>query len=397
MDKKDVRRNTQIVHAGRRKEWTSGIVNPPVYHASTCLFETLEEFDRAVANPNEGLYYGRRGTPTQWALQEALVETEPGAAGCLLTPSGVSAIAAALLAVLKPGDHLLMVDTAYEPTRGLCQGLLKDMGVETTYYDPLIAGGISPLLKANTAAVFCESPGSLTFEVQDISAICEAAHANDASVIMDNTWATGLFFNPFDHGVDISLQALTKYVVGHSDAMLGCVMANEAHWKRAETTVFRLGLCAAPDDAYLGLRGLRTLPLRLKQHEASALHVAQALEGHPAVDQVMHPALPSFASHALWKRDFSGSSGLFSFSLKTGQRSHLPALVDHLAHFKMGFSWGGFESLTLPLRFTGIRTATTVDFTGPALRLHIGLEDPEDLIADLCEGLDRFMQAVKTG
>ncbi|MEO0410629.1 MAG: cystathionine beta-lyase [Pseudomonadota bacterium] len=387
------RPNTQIVHAGRRKEWTSGIVNPPVYHASTCVFETLEEFDHAVSNPDAGLYYGRRGTPTQWALQEALIGTEPGAAGCRLTPSGVSAIAASLLAALKPGDHLLMVDTAYEPTRGICQGLLKDMGVSTTYYDPCMGADIQTLMRDNTAVIFCESPGSLTFEIQDIPAISSVAHAHGAAVIMDNTWATGLFFNPFDHGVDISVQALTKYVVGHSDAMLGCIMANEAYWPRAETTVFRLGLCAAPDDAYLALRGLRTLPLRLRQHEQAAMEVATFLEAHPVVDKVMHPALTSFPSHDLWKRDFKGASGLFSFTLRMGEREHLRPLLDHMAHFKMGFSWGGFESLILPLRFRGIRTANKPNFPGPALRLHIGLEDTADLIEDLSAGLDRFAKA----
>ncbi|MEM7569705.1 MAG: aminotransferase class V-fold PLP-dependent enzyme, partial [Pseudomonadota bacterium] len=287
MDKSKSGTGTKLVHAGRRRAWTHGIVNPPVYHASTCVFETLEEFDAAVSKPNDGLYYGRRGTPTQWALQEAMAETEPGAAGCRLTPSGVSAIAAGLLAFLKPGDHLLMTDSAYEPTRGLCQGLLKDMGVTTTYYAPTLGSDIASLLQDNTAVVFCESPGSLTFEVQDVAAISAAAHAAGAIVMIDNTWATGLLFNPFEHGVDVSTQALTKYVVGHSDAMLGAILANEEHWAKAEQTVFRLGLCAAPDDAYLGLRGLRTLDVRLRQHEKNALEVAKALSGHPLVSQVL--------------------------------------------------------------------------------------------------------------
>lgn len=381
---------TRLAQAGRKREWTSGIVNPPVYHASTCVFETLEDFDRAIANPNAGLYYGRRGTPTQWSLEAAMVETEPGAAGCKLTPSGVSAIAAALLSVLKTGDHLLMVDTAYEPTRGMCQGLLKDLGIETTYYEPLIGHHIKTLFQSNTKAVFCESPGSLTFEVQDIPAIAQAAHDHGAAVLLDNTWATGLLFNPFEHGVDISVQALTKYVVGHSDAMLGCVLGSDAYWPDLQKTVFRLGLCAAPDDAFLGSRGLRTLALRLKQHEQSALQIAHYLQSHGAVAKVLHPALESCPGHTVWKRDFKGSSGLFTFALKRGERRHLPALVDSLHHFNMGFSWGGYESLILPLRLAGIRTATRPTFPGPLLRLQIGLEAPEDLIADLERGLHRY-------
>ncbi|MEM6834086.1 MAG: cystathionine beta-lyase [Pseudomonadota bacterium] len=385
--------DTKLVHAGRRPDWTHGVVNPPVYHASTCLFDTVAEFEAAVKNPNAGLYYGRRGTPTQWALQEALIETEPGAAGCRLTPSGVSAIAAALLGVLKSGDHLLVTDSAYEPTRSICDGLLKSQGIETEYFDPMIGSEISRLIKPNTKAVFCESPGSLTFEVQDIPAISAAAKAAGAVVIIDNTWATGLYFNPFDHGVDISIQALTKYVVGHSDAMMGCVMATERYWPRVERSVFQLGLCVGPDDAYLGLRGLRTLSVRLKQHEASAMRVAEFLWAHQHVDTVLHPALESCPGQALWRRDFKGSTGLFSFVLKAGDPALLNHFIDDMQHFKIGFSWGGYESLILPARLTGTRTATTPNFPGPLLRLHIGLEDPEDLIADLGEALERYHNA----
>lgn len=385
---------TRLIHAGRRPEWTSGIVNPPVYHASTCIFDTLADFNHANANPEEGLYYGRKGTPTQWALEEAMVETEPGAAGCRLTPSGVSAISAALLSVLKSGDHLLMVDSVYGPTRGICNGLLKPMGVETTYYDPMLGADIESLFRDNTAAVFCESPGSITFEVQDIPAIAQVAHARGAAVLLDNTWATGLLFNPFDFGVDISIQALTKYVVGHSDAMLGCVMANEAYWHHTQQTIFRLGLCAAPDDAFLGSRGLRTMALRLKQHEAAALKVAHFLKAHPLVDLVLHPAFEECPGHTIWKRDFKGASGLFSFVLNCGEFADLAALVDTLEHYNMGFSWGGFESLILPVSLKNSRTATTPSFAGPLLRLQIGLEDPRDLIADLDAGLERYRKAL---
>lgn len=386
---------TRLAQAGRKTEWTSGIVSPPVYHASTCVFETLDDFDRANANPTSGLFYGRKGTPTQWALEAAMLETEPGAAGCRLTPSGVSAIAAALLSAVKSGDHVLVVDNAYSPTRGICNGLLKPMGVETSYFDPLVGGDIDAHFQDNTVAVFCESPGSLTFEVQDIPAIAQVAHARGAAVIMDNTWATGLLFNPFDYGVDMSVQALTKYVVGHSDAMLGCIMANEKHWKKAEQTVFRLGLCAAPDDAFLGSRGLRTLAVRLKQHEQSALDVAHFLRNHPSVATVLHPAFEECPGHEIWKRDFQGSSGLFSFALKQGKYKDLAVLVDALHHYKMGFSWGGFESLILPLDLHGIRTATQPQFPGPLLRLQIGLEAPTDLIDDLGGGLERYTAALK--
>jgi len=389
-----VKRASEIVHAGRRPQWTNGIVNPPVYHASTCLFDSLAALDEAIKRPDSGLYYGRRGTPTTWALEDAMATLEPGAAGCRLLPSGVAAIATSLLATLKPGDHLLAVDSAYEPTRALADSLLKTMGVETTYYEPLIGAEISRLIKSNTRAIFCESPGSLTFEVQDLAAIANAAHAAGAVVILDNTWATPLLFNGFAHGADIVVHALTKYVVGHSDAMLGSIAASETIWPHVKATVHRLGQCAGPDDAYLGLRGLRTLDVRLKQHEAAALEVARWLRTHPLVERVLHPALPECPGHAVWQRDFSGASGLFSIVLKAGDRGKLAAMVDHLTHFKMGFSWGGYESLILPPNMGRIRTARPWTAPGPLVRLHIGLEDPADLIADLEAGLARYAHAL---
>lgn len=385
---------TRVAQAGRRREWTQGVVNPPVYRASTCLFETLADLDAAIADPDAGLYYGRRGTPTTWALEAALTELEPGAAGTKLYPSGVAAIAAALLTVAKTGDHLLMVDSVYEPTRLFCNGTLKNLGIETSYYDPMIGAGVAKLCRPNTRAIFLESPGSLTFEVQDVPAIVAVARERGIITILDNTWATPLLFPAIARGVDLSMQALTKYVVGHSDAMLGSVTAAPALWPQLKQTTYRLGQCVSPDDAYLGSRGLRTLHTRLQRHEASALRIATWLAEQPAVDRVLHPALPSCPGHEFWKRDFNGSSGLFAFTLKRGERRDCAPLVDGLRHFGMGFSWGGYESLVLPVEPHRIRTATRWDAPGQLIRLNIGLEDPDDLIADLDAGLARYEAAL---
>jgi cysteine-S-conjugate beta-lyase len=382
--------STVLVHGGRRKEWTFGVVNPPVFHASTVTFDTLAELAAAVRDPDGRLYYGRRGTPTSWALEEALTQLEPGTAGTKLMPSGVSALAAAFLTVLQSGDHVLICDSAYEPTRGISQSLLKRIGVTTSFYDPLIGSEIASLMRPNTRAVLVESPGSLTFEVQDIPAIAAAAHAAGAVVIADTTWATPLRFQAFRKGVDLSVHALTKYVVGHADAMLGAVTATEALLPHLRATCNRLGLCAGPDDIFLGLRGLRTMALRLDAHEKSALKVAHWLQGHHMIDRVLHPALPTCPGHETWQRDFSGSTGLFSFVLKQGTWSQLSAMVDHMRLFKMGFSWGGYESLILPVDPKPHRTTTSWSAPGPVLRLHIGLETVDDLIADLSAGLDRF-------
>lgn len=381
---------TRAAQAGRRAEWTHGIVNPPVYRASTCLFDTLADLDAAVASPDAGLYYGRRGTPSQWALAEALTELEPGAAGTHLFPSGVAAIAAALLSVLKAGDHLLMVDSAYEPARLMIKGLLKPIGVETEFYDPAIGTGIEALLRPNTACIYLESPGSLTFEVQDVPAIAALARARGIATILDNTWATPLLFAAISHGVDLSAQSLTKFVAGHSDAMLGAVTAAPAAWPKLRAMALRLGQTAAPDDCFLALRGLRTLPLRMERHGQSALTVAAALSRHKAVARTVCPGLPGDAFHDLWKRDFTGYSSLFAIVLKGGGHADLAPVVDGLAHFGMGFSFGGFESLVLPIDPKPLRTVTRRDEPGPTLRIHIGLEDPGDLIADLVAGLDRY-------
>jgi cystathionine beta-lyase len=382
---------TKVVSGGRRPEWTGPIVNPPVHRASTILFEDCASLKAGAGRNADGeFHYGRRGTPTQWALAEALTELEPGAEGTMLFPSGVAAIATALLSVLKSGDELLMVDSVYEPTRAFCRQVLAPMGITTRFYDPLIGVGIADLIGETTAAIFLESPGSLTFEVQDIPAIVAAAKARGVVTLLDNTWATSLFFPAIAAGIDLTILSCTKYVVGHSDAMLGSVTATPERYAKLRKTAQLFGQHVSPDDAFLGLRGLRTLAVRLKAHEEGALKIARWLRGRPEVAAVLHPALPDCPGHAEWARDFKGSSGLFSFVLDGGDAAARAALIDGLRHFGIGYSWGGFESLALPVDPASIRTATTWQATGPMVRLHIGLEHPDDLIADLELGLARF-------
>jgi len=384
---------TRLVQAGRRAEWTGGVVNPPVWRASTILYDSVGEMRARNRDTHHALFYGRRGTPTQWSLADALTEMEPGAEGTLLHPSGVAAVTTALFAVLNPGDELLMVDSAYEPTRAFCNGLLKRYGITTRYYDPLIGAGIDALIGDATRAIFMESPGSLTFEVQDVPAICAAAKARGIVTLIDNTWATPLLFPAISAGVDISILACTKYIVGHSDAMLGSVTANAEHWPALRSTTYALGQHVGPDDAWLGARGLRTLGVRMDRHQSSALAVAEWLAGRDEVARVLHPALPDFPGHDLWRRDFTGSSGLFAFVLDGGDDAARSALIDGLELFGIGFSWGGFESLVIPADPAALRTVTRWSAEGPLVRLQIGLEDPDDLIADLSAGLDRFRAA----
>ncbi|USI74451.1 cystathionine beta-lyase [Sphingomonas morindae] len=388
------RPDTRLVEGGRRPEWTQGVVNPPVWRASTILFDSCAALaDACRHNADGGLFYGRRGTPTQWALADALTGLEPGAEGTMLFPSGVAAIAVALLSVLKPGDELLMVDSVYEPTRAFCRQVLAPMGISTRFYDPLLGGDIAALLGPQTRAVFLESPGSLTFEVQDIPAIVAAARAAGAVTLLDNTWATPLFLPALALGVDLSILACTKYVVGHSDAMLGAVTAAPGHYAALRQTAQRFGQHVGPDDAALGLRGLRTMGVRLRQHQASGLAVARWLAARPEVARVLHPALPDCPGHALWQRDFTGASGLFSVVLAGGDAAARAALIDGLRHFGIGFSWGGYESLALPVDPAALRSATRWQAEGPVMRLHIGLESVEDLIKDLEAGLARFRAA----
>jgi cystathionine beta-lyase len=391
---KDRKPATTFVTAGRRAEWTQGIVNAPVWRASTILYDSVADLKERQKDTHHRLYYGRRGTPTQWSLADALTELEPGAEATLLFPSGVAAVATALLAVLKPGDELLMVDSAYEPTRALCDGLLKRFGVTTRFYDPLIGAGIADLIGDDTRAIFMESPGSLTFEVQDVPAICAAAKARGVTTLLDNTWATPLYFRAIEKGVDLSILACTKYVVGHSDAMLGSVTAAPGDWGKLRQTTYQLGQHAAPDDAWLGSRGLRTMGIRLARHQESALKVARWLAEQPQVARVIHPALPGCPGHEIWARDFTGASGLFGLVLNGGDDTARAALIDGLELFGIGFSWGGFESLVIPADPAKMRSAVPWSAEGPLVRLHIGLEDSDDLIADLAAGLQRFEAAL---
>lgn len=374
---------TRVTALGRMSDEHFGAVNTPVYRASTILYPNL-----AALKANKQPYtYGRRGTPTIRSFEDAIGVLE-GAARTVTVPSGLNANALAILSVCGAGDHLLMVDSAYEPTKSFCDHTLKRMGVETTYYAP--TADIAPLLKPNTKAVFCESPGSLTFEVQDIPAIVRAARAHGASVLMDNTWATPVFFQPLAHGVDLSIQAATKYIGGHADVMLGYVAANDSHAARLHETHGNLGLYASGDDCYLGLRGLRTLPVRLARHQETGLTLARWLAARPEVSRVLHPALESDPGHALWKRDFTGACGLFGLILKPASEAAIAGFVDGLRHFGIGYSWGGFESLIVPAHIR--RSAGRFEAEGPVLRLHAGLEDAGDLIADLEKGLDRLRE-----
>jgi cystathionine beta-lyase len=384
--------DTDIVRAGRRKEWRGPLVNPPVHRGSTILFDSVAEM-RAAAPAFGRPYYGLHGTPTQWALSEALTELEPGAGGTMLYSSGLAAVTASLLAVLGAGDELLMVDSVYGPTRRFCDGLLRRYGVSTRYYDPMAGAGIAELIGDKTRAIFLESPGSQTLEVQDVPAICAVARERGIPTLIDNTWATPLFFPALSHGVDISILAATKYVGGHADLMLGAVTATPGHYPRLERASWDLGHAASPDDCWLAARGLRTMAVRLRQHEASARKVARWLKDQPQVARVLHPALPDCPGHAHWKRDFRGSTGLFSFVLNGGDDAARTRLIDGLELFGIGYSWGGYESLAVPVDPEKLRTATRWQAEGPLVRLHIGLEDPDDLIADLGRGLARYEAA----
>jgi cystathionine beta-lyase len=375
------RPDTRLTSEGRMSAEHFGVINTPVYRASTILYPDLKTL-KANSQPYT---YGRRGTPSTQSFEDAISSLE-GAARTVSVTSGVQAIALAILSVCGAGDHILVVDSCYEPTRTLCERTLKRFGIQTSYYAP--GGDITADLRPNTKAVFCESPGSLTFEVQDIAAIAAAAHAGGASVLMDNTWATPLFFQPLAHGVDLSIQAATKYIGGHADVMLGYVSANERHAGKLHQVHGDLGLYASGDDCFLGLRGLRTLAVRLRQHQETGLKLARWLKSRPEVARILHPALADDPGHVLWKRDFSGACGLFGIVLKPVSEAGVAAFADGLQHFGIGYSWGGFESLIVPAHIR--RTARPYTAEGPVLRIHAGLEDPADLIADLERGFDRL-------
>lgn len=379
---------TDVVLAGRAPHQFEGFVNTPIFRGSTVLSPTVDQY----LNRKGRYTYGRRGTPTTDALAGALKQLE-GGAGVVLTPSGLSAIATALLSVVKSGDHVLVTDSAYYPARNFCNTVLARLGVETGYYDPLIGAGIAELIKPNTRAVFLEAPGSLTFEMQDVPAITAAARKHGAVTLMDNTWATPLFFKPHDYGVDLSLEAGTKYLGGHADVNLGWISATEQYWPQLKDTHGTLGLCPGPEDVFLSLRGLRTLAVRLDHHMKAGLKVARWLKTRPEVARVLHPALEDDPGHALWKRDFKGACGLFGIILKPCSGAAVAAFVESLELFGIGASWGGFESLAVPFDVSRIRSATKWNPGGPAVRLHVGLEDTDDLIADLDRGFAKLKAA----
>jgi cystathionine beta-lyase len=381
--------DTRLVTGGRDPFAYHGFVNPPVYHASTVLYPSAEDLME-----HRGRYhYGRRGTPTSEALETALRDLEgPACAGVALLPSGLAAISAALLAVLRSGDRLLVADNAYRPTRTFCDTMLTRLGISTTYFDPM--RDIADLMQPNTRAVFLEAPGSQSFEMPDIPALARVARQKGAVVLMDNTWATPLYFRAFDKGVDLSIQAGTKYIGGHSDVMLGTVSANAATWPQLRQAVVTMGLCVGPDDIYLALRGLRTMSVRLARHHEAGLKVARWLQARPEVLRVLHPALEDDPGHAIWRRDFSGASGLFSVVLKPVPQKAVNAFLDALTLFGMGFSWGGYESLAIWFDCGEYRTASRWDPGGPTIRLHIGLEDVGDLTADLERGFAALKAAL---
>ncbi|TQV79351.1 cystathionine beta-lyase [Denitrobaculum tricleocarpae] len=387
--------NTLLTHLGREPKKQHGAVNPPVYHASTILFEDVESLRAAkeIRMRPDAVTYGRMGTPTTMALQDSVAALEGGYAGIAVS-SGLAAVTASIMSFVQAGDHVLMTDSVYGPARAFCDSTLAKFGVETTYYDPLIGSDIASLIRENTKIVFTESPGSQTFEVQDIPAIAEAAHAAGAAVLMDNTWGTPLYCKSFELGVDVSIHAGTKYIVGHSDAMLGIIVTSQAFYEKVRRGVMSLGHSAAPDDVFLGLRGFRTLSVRLEQHHKNGVALATWLQQRPEVARVMHPALPDDPGHELWKRDFSGACGLFGLVLHPVAQSAVDQMLNHLELYGMGYSWGGFESLIVPTDPRSIRTATDWNAQGPSLRIHAGLEDIDDLIADLEAGFERLNRAV---
>lgn len=389
--------DTTLVQAGRSKKYTQGSVNSVIQRASSLVFDTVEEKKIATRNRAKGgLFYGRRGTLTHFSLQEAMCELE-GGAGCALFPCGAAAVANTILAFVEQGDHVLMTNTAYEPSQDFCTKILAKLGVTTSWFDPLIGADIARLVRPETRVVFLESPGSITMEVHDVPAIVAAVRqvAPEAIIMIDNTWAAGILFKALDFGIDISIQAGTKYLIGHSDAMVGTAVANARCWPQLRENAYLMGQMLDADTAYMTSRGLRTLGVRLRQHHESSLRIAEWLAQHPQVARVNHPALPGSKGHEFWKRDFTGSSGLFSFVLsKRLNDAELAEYLDNFSLFSMAYSWGGFESLILanqPEQIAHIRPDAEVDFSGTLIRLHIGLENVDDLQADLAAGFARIV------
>ena len=385
MDERKLKQPTEIIEGGRRKEWRGRLVNVPVERASTILFDSVAELN--ASKPALGSYrYGLQGTATHWALSDAMTQLEPGAAGTALYQNGLAAITGPLLALLSQGDELLVPDNVYGPTRKFCDTVLQRFGIATRYYDPLVGTGIDELIGPNTRLVLLESPGSLTMEVQDVPGMCEVCRRRGVVTLLDNTWATPMFFPALAAGVDISMLAGTKYVGGHADVLVGTATATAAYYDRIQTPAWDLGFAVSPDDAWLASRGLRTMAVRLKQHEEGALKVAHWLKSRREVGLMLHPAFPECPGHEYWRRDYRGSSGLFTFELKGCSAQQRTAFIDALEIFGIGYSWGGFESLVLPV--DPHRTVTKAPAQN-LIRLHIGLEDPDDLIADLAEALDQ--------
>ena len=383
------RKATQVGHLGRAPRKFMGAVNTPVFRATTMLFESVEDLEASVRGEYDGIGYGLHGLPTVTDLQAAIAALEGGHAA-LAVPSGLTATTLPLLALANPGDHVLVTDSVYGPTRRFCELHLKRLGVEVSFYDPLLGADIAREFRPNTRIVFVESPGSLTFDVQDVPAIAKVAHAHDALVIMDNSWATPLNFRAFDFGVDVSVHAATKYIGGHSDVLLGLIVCSEATFPRLHRLWTDMGVTASTDDCFLGLRGLRTLATRLARQQASAIKVAEWLRARPEVNEVIYPALPGSRGHELWKRDFAGATSLFGIVLNPVSKARIDAMLDGMRLFGMGWSWGGFESLIIPIYPERARTVSHWKAGGPSLRLYVGLEDPDDLIADLAEGLVRL-------
>ncbi|MCG8547722.1 MAG: cystathionine beta-lyase [Alphaproteobacteria bacterium] len=382
----DSRDDTLLVHSGKNPSANHGAINPPVYHASTLLFPTVDKFlNRHTAE----FRYGRRGTPTSKALENAIADLER-AASVILTPSGKSANSTVLMAFAEPDSHYLVVDTTYKPTREFCTSQLAQMNVATTFYDPSIGANIADLIRPTTRLIWMESPGSQTFELQDVPAIAKVAKTRNIPTAIDNTWSGGFFFKPLEHGVDISVQSVTKYIGGHSDLMMGAICLGPRSVDLLQSCAGRFGLCTGPNDVYLALRGFRTLAVRMRQHHASGLAVAQWLAQHPLVERVMHPALGSGSSRSLWRRDFTGASGLFGFVMKELSQEKTATFLESLRYFGMGSSWGGYESLLIPTFPGSIRTATNWSTPGQCFRIHVGLENPNDLIADLEAAFDRI-------
>ena len=389
--------DTTLVQAGRSKKYTQGSVNSVIQRASSLVFDTVEEKKNATRNRAKGgLFYGRRGTLTHFSLQEAMCELE-GGAGCALFPCGAAAVANTILAFVEQGDHILMTNTAYEPSQDFCTKILSKLGVTTGWFDPLIGEGIAELIQPNTRIVFLESPGSLTMEVHDVPAIVKAVRskAPEAIIMIDNTWAAGVLFKALEFDIDISIQAATKYLIGHSDGMIGTTVSNARCWDQLRENAYLMGQMVDADTAYMTSRGIRTLGVRLRQHHESSLKVAEWLAQHPQVERVNHPALPGSKGHEFWQRDFTGSSGLFSFVLKKRlNNDELASYLDNFSLFSMAYSWGGFESLILanqPEQIAALRPGGEVDFSGTLIRLHIGLENVDDLIADLAAGFERIV------